>query len=148
MRWVGNKLEVEQFRNRHRTLHAVVHRFATEERAREHFLKIRWPNGPKCPKCKKPDVRKVQSKCRRNRHLYRCLLCKRQSRGIPAKQLERLLGISYRTALSLIRSFRVAGPKRKRAFEIYIGYNDPAEFQKAQEAVKEERRRIKAEAEK
>jgi transposase-like protein len=158
-------------RNRHPTLHAVVYKFATEERAREHVARIRWPNGTTCPKCQKPNVRRVRSKCRRNRHLYWCLLCKKQfsvtsgsrdlhnvrklsewlialylmestPRGVRPGQLQRLLGISYRTAVSLLARFRGRKERRKRLFDIYIGHNDPAEFKKAQEAIKKERRLI------
>ena len=28
-----------------------MNRFKTEEDCREHFFKIRWPNGFRCPKC-------------------------------------------------------------------------------------------------
>ena len=63
--------------------------------------------------------------------------------GVPPKQLERLLGINYRTAVSLIEWFRGKEERRKFLFDLYIGYNDPAEFQKAREAVKKERRLIK-----
>jgi transposase-like protein len=158
-------------RNRHPTLHAVVYKFATEEKTREHVARTLWPNGPTCPRCQKRDVRSVQSKCRRNRHLYWCLGCKKQfsvtsgkrdlhgirrmsewfialyliesnPRGMAPKQLERLLGVSYRTAVSLIGRFRGKEERRKRLFEIYIGYNDGKEFQAAQEAIKEELRQI------
>ncbi|MCU1339781.1 MAG: ISXo5 transposase [Bryobacterales bacterium] len=152
-------------RSRHFTLHAIVHKFATEERAREHWTRIHWPNGPTCPKCKKPDVRKVQSKYQCDWPLYRCLLCKKQfsatsgtffhgirrvsewliaiylmessPRGVPPKQLQRLLGLSYRTAVSLLEVFRGREDIRKRAFKIYIGYNGPAELKQLKEAQKE-----------
>ena len=52
------------------------------------------------------------------------------------------MGINYRTAVSLIGWFRGKEDRRKRLFDIYIGYNDPAEFHAAQKAVKEERRKI------
>ena len=35
-------------RNRHPTLHAVVYKFATEEKTREHVAQTLWPNGPTC----------------------------------------------------------------------------------------------------
>jgi transposase-like protein len=159
-------------RNRHPTLHAVAYKFATEEKTREHLARVRWPNGPMCPKCQKPKVRRVQSQCRRNRHIYWCLVCKKQfsvtsgsrdfhgirnlsewfialylmessPRGVPPKQMERLLGVNYRTAVSLIEWFRGKEDRRKFLFDFYIGYNDPAEFQAAQAAVKKERQLIK-----
>jgi transposase-like protein len=158
-------------RNRHPTLHAVVFKFRTEKLAREHVASILWPNGATCSKCQKTNVRRVKSKCRRNRHLYWCLGCKKQfsvtsgnedlrgirnlsewlialylmessPRGVPPKQLERLLGINYRTAVSLIEWFRGKEEQRKFLFELYIGYNNPAEFEAAREAVKKDRRLI------
>ena len=122
-------------RNRHPTLHSVVCKLRTEALTREHVARIRWPNGPTCPRCQKRNVRRVKSKCHRNRHLYWCLGCRKQfsvtsgsqdlhgihhlsewlialylnestPRGIPPKKLERLLGINYRTALKLIGWFR------------------------------------------
>jgi transposase-like protein len=161
-------------RNRHPTLHAVVCKFATEEKTREHVARTLWPDGPTCPKCEKRDVRRVQNRCRRNRHLYWCLRCKKQfsvtsgkrdlhgirhlsewfialylmessPRAIAPKQLERLLGVSYRTAVSLMGWFRGKEERRKKLFEIYIGYNDPAELEAAREAIKRERRQIQEE---
>ena len=154
-------------KNRHPTLHSVVCKFRTEALTREHVARVRWPHGPMCPGCQKSNVRRVKSKCRRNRHLYWCLGCKKQfsvtsgsqdlhgirnlsewlialyllessPRGIPPKQLERLLGINYRTAVKLIAWFREE-ERRKFLFNLYIGYNDPAEFFKAQEAIKKDR---------
>jgi transposase-like protein len=139
-------------RNRHPTLHAVVHKFATEEQTLEHLTRVRWPNGPECPKCKNPDVRKIHSKSNGNRPLYQCLPCKRQftvtsgrffksirhisewliavyliesnPKGISPKQLQRLLGLSYRTAAYLAGGLRRNEKTRKTLFETYIGYND------------------------
>jgi transposase-like protein len=155
-------------RNQHPTLHAVLFKFRTEALTREHVARIRWPKGPTCPGCQKPNVRKVKSKCRRNRHLYWCLACKKQfsvtsghrdlhgirnlsewfialyliestTRGIRAKQLERLLGINYRTAVKLITWFQDNEERRKLLFDLYVGQNDPAEFFKAREAIKRDR---------
>jgi transposase-like protein len=159
-------------KHRHPTLHSVVCTFSTEALTREHVARIRWPSGPTCLKCQKTDVRKVKSKCRRNRHLYWCLGCKKQfsvtsgdhvlrgirnlsewflalylvessPRGIPPKLLERLLGINYRTAVKLIGWFRGKEDRRKRLFESYIGYNDRAEYEAARQAIKKERALIK-----
>jgi hypothetical protein len=48
--------------------------------------------------------------------------------GIPPKQLERLLGVSCKTAVGLIKLFRGREVKRTELFKMYIGYNDPAEW--------------------
>jgi transposase-like protein len=139
-------------RNCYPTLHAVVHKFATEEQTLEHLTRVRWPNGPECPKCKNPEVRKIDSKSRGNRPLYRCLPCKKQfsvtsgrffkgirhvsewliavylvesnPKGISPKQLQRLLSLSYRTAAYLARGLSRNDKVRKTLFETYIGYND------------------------
>jgi transposase-like protein len=121
-----------------------------------------------CAKCQTTDVRRVKSKCRRNRHLYWCLLCKKQfsvtsgdhnlrgirhlsewfialylmessPRGVPPKQLERLLGINYRTAMKLIGWFRNKEKQRKFLFDLYIGDNDPAEYEATRQGIKKER---------
>jgi len=155
-------------KNQHPTLHAVVFKFRTEALTREHVARIRWPNGPACPGCQKPNVRSVKSKCRRNRHLYWCLACKKQfsvtsghgdlhgirnlsewfialyliestSRGIPAELLERFLGVNYRTAVKLITWFEGKEERRKFLFDLYIGPNDPAEYFKAREQIKKDR---------
>jgi transposase-like protein len=158
-------------RNRHPTLHAIVCKFATEERTLEHVARILWPTGPTCPRCQKREVRKVRTKRPRNRPPYWCLRCEKQftltsgnrdlqgihclsewfialylmestPSGVPPKQLERLLGINYRTAVSLIEWFRGKEERRKFLFDLYIGSNDPAEFHKEREAIKKERRLI------
>jgi transposase-like protein len=132
------------------TLHAVVHKFTTEAQTLEHLARVHWPTGPKCPKCKNADVRKIHSKSS-GRPLYRCPPCKKQftvtsglffkglrrasewliavylvetnPRGISPKQMERLLGLSYRRAAYLIRGFRDKEKTRKALFKLYIGYN-------------------------
>src|ERR1700687_2150981 len=150
------------------TLHAVVFKFRTEEVTRELVARVRWPLGIECAKCHKTDIRKVESKCRRNRNLYWCLGCKKQfsitstspdlrvirdlsewfialylmessPRGNPPKQLQRLLGINYRTAAKLIGWFRGKEDSRKRLFKSYIGHNDPTEYEASRKAIKNER---------
>ena len=41
------------------TLIQIAQRFSTEEAAREHFEKLRWPNGPVCPHCGNADQARV-----------------------------------------------------------------------------------------
>jgi transposase-like protein len=159
-------------KHRHPTLHSVVFKFRTEELTREHMARVRWPNGVECAKCQKTKVRKVKSTRGRNRHLYWCLGCKRQfsvtsgtkefhgirnfsewmialylmessPRGVPPILLERLLGINYRTAVKLIQWFQGKEDRRKQLFEICIGYNDPAEYEAARQAIKKERQLAK-----
>jgi len=142
----------------HPTLHAVVHKFATEEKTLEQVARVRWPDGPRCPICNNPDIRRVRSKSRGKRPLYRCLPCKKQfsitsgrffrgirhvsewliavylvestPRGIAPKLLERLLGVSYRTATSLVRGFRRNKATTKTLYQTYIGSASQAPPQK------------------
>ena len=143
-------------RGRHPTLPAIVHKFGTKEGCRAFLEQIRWPNGPLCLRCKKPEVRKIRSKGGRTGNLYRCPFCKYQfsvttntllgrthllsewliaiyltlaSRGkAPAKQLQRLLGVNYGTATKMIQSLRTWLSKNKHLLETYIGYNDLAKW--------------------
>jgi transposase-like protein len=168
----GNPIDADTpNRNRHPTLHSVVYKFATEERTLEYVARILWPNGPTCPRCHKREVRKVRTKRPRNRPPYWCLRCEKQftvtsgnrdlqgihrlsewfialylmestPSGIPAKQLERFLGINYRTALALTKRFRGREDRRTSLFDLYIGSNDPAEFETVRETIRKERRLI------
>ena len=137
-------------RSSHPTLHAVVHKFATEAQSLEHLRQTRWPEGPVCANCKTSTVRKINSKSSGDRTLYRCLSCKKQfsatssiflkgirhvsewliaaylvesnPAGITARQLQRLLGMSYLTAARLRRALRSKERMRKLLCELCIGY--------------------------
>ena len=142
-------------RSRYPTLHAMVHKFATEEQALEHLARVRWPNGPACPRCQSADIRKTQSKSSGIRPLYRCISCKKQfsatsrtflkkrrhvsewliatylvemnPRGVSPRQLQRLLGLSYRTATRLERRLRNEKGMRKTLFEFCVLDRDSEE---------------------
>jgi hypothetical protein len=47
-------------------------RFPTEDACRDHLYKIRWPEGPVCPKCGGKDFYKINT-----RNTYECK-CKHQ----------------------------------------------------------------------
>jgi len=106
--------------------------FSTDERARELLERLRWPNGPECPRCKEFAVRLEKSP-----KLLYCKLCDYQftvtagtvfndshlplikwltatyliceaRKGMSANQIKRQLGISYKTAWYLCHRIRHA----------------------------------------
>jgi transposase-like protein len=107
-------------------------RFTTEEDCREHFFKIRWPNGFKCPKCQHVEYTLIKG-----RNLYQCHQCGHQAsiaagtimhgshtglkewflaiflfthdkRGISAAQIARNVGISQDAAWLMLQKLRKA----------------------------------------
>jgi transposase-like protein len=110
----------------------------TEDQAREHIEKIRWPNGPVCPHCKGTVAVKLQGKSTRP-GLYKCKMkeCRKQftvmvgsifsdshiplriwvaafnlmcasKKGISAHQIHRMLGVTYKSAWFLCHRIRFA----------------------------------------
>jgi transposase-like protein len=111
---------------------AFMERFKTEEDCQEHFFKIRWPEGFKCPKCGYEKYAFIKE-----RNLYECLHCGHQAsvkagtimhkshtglrewflviylfthdkRGISALQTARTVGISYGAAWLILQKLRKA----------------------------------------
>jgi transposase-like protein len=109
--------------------------FSTDERARELLERLRWPNGPECPRCKESAVRLEKSP-----KLLYCKLCDYQftvtagtvfndshlplikwltatyliceaRKGMSANQVKRQLGISYKTSWYLCHRIRHAIPR-------------------------------------
>lgn len=126
--------------------------FKDEESCHEYLFKMRWPNGYECPRCFNKKYWK------NNRNDYQCSSCNYQmsitagtilqgttkplrlwfkamwwftvnKTGISAKELHRLLGISYPTAWSWLHKLRLATirPNREKLSgnvevdETYIG---------------------------
>jgi transposase-like protein len=112
-------------------------RFNDEDAAREHLESIRWPNGPECPHCggternsrlngasHRPgllfcgDCRKQfsvtvgtvfeRSKVPLSKWLYACHLMCASKKAVSSKQLERMLGITYKTAWFISHRLREA----------------------------------------
>jgi transposase-like protein len=65
------------------TLAQIQSRFSTEEKARDYFEKIRWPDGVVCPHCNNPAQEKiwpikVNPGKRIRAGLYHCAECDKQ----------------------------------------------------------------------
>jgi len=105
--------------------------FGTDEKCREALEKMRWPNGPECPRCKAkaaPIANRFQYDCDgchyqfsvtagtifHDSHLSLskwfitvALLCEAK-KGMSACQVQRTVGMSYKTAWYLCHRVRAA----------------------------------------
>jgi len=135
-------------------------RFHDADKAREHLESIRWPNGPICPHCGAFDrISKLNGKAHRP-GVYDCGHCRDQftvtvgtvferskvgldkwllaaalmassKKGISSKQVERMLGVTYKTAWFMTHRLREAmkspagilggGGKIVEVDETYVG---------------------------
>jgi transposase-like protein len=114
------------------TLVDVINLFDTDEKCRELLVRLRWPNGVECPRCKMPAVELETAKqlfyCKgcdyqftvttgtifNDSHLplqkwflATLLLCESR-KGHSANQMKRELGVSYKTAWYLCHRIRYA----------------------------------------
>jgi transposase-like protein len=119
------------------TLPDVIELFDTDEKCRELLERLRWPNGPECPRCKTPNVVRLETNikvlwCRECEYqfsvtagtifndshlplqkwfLATLLLCEAK-KGMSAHQLKRTIwGLhkgSYKTAWYLCHRIRAA----------------------------------------
>lgn len=111
-------------------------RFTDETAARQHLEAIRWPEGPFCPHCGSVNATRLEGKkhragliqcndCREQYTvtvgtlferskipLHKWLLCNHllcaSKKGISAKQIERMLGVTYKTAWFMCHRIREA----------------------------------------
>lgn len=119
-------------------LSEFLSRFGTEEHCRDYLAAQRWPEGFVCPKCGHKHG------CRLSNGLYQCTRCHRQTsvtagtvlhhshvslskwflafylvsqdkRGISAVQMSNQLGVTYKTAWSMLRRIRSAMGQRDAA---------------------------------
>lgn len=114
------------------TILDVINLFDADERCRELLVRLRWPNGLECPRCKMPAVELETAKqlfyCKgcdyqfsvtsgtvfNDSHLplqkwflATLLLCEAKN-GMSANQIKRTLGVSYKTAWYLCHRIRFA----------------------------------------
>jgi transposase-like protein len=114
------------------TLVDVINLFDTDEKCREILVRLRWPGGVECPRCKMPAVELATAKqlfyCKdcdyqftvtastifNDSHLplqkwflATLLLCEAR-KGMSANQIKRTLGVSYKTAWYLCHRIRAA----------------------------------------
>jgi transposase-like protein len=114
------------------TLVDVINLFDTDDKCRELLVRLRWPHGVECPRCKMPAVDLATAKqlfyCKEcdyqftvtastifnDSHLpltkwflATLLLCEAR-KGMSANQIKRTLGVSYKTAWYLCHRIRAA----------------------------------------
>jgi transposase-like protein len=111
-------------------------RFTNEDKAREHLEALRWPDGAECPHCGLINATKLTGTHHRP-GLYQCNSCREQftvtvgtvferskiglhkwllathllcasKKGMSAKQMERMLGVTYKTAWFMMHRIREA----------------------------------------
>ncbi|SRR6266481_2969707 len=105
--------------------------FSSDEKCRELLERLRWPNGPECPRCKTQELARLSEKltyCKEcdyqfsvtagtifhDSHLplikwfvTTLLLCEAR-KGMSANQIKRTVGLSYKTAWYLCHRIRKA----------------------------------------
>ncbi len=115
------------------TLPDVTELFSTDDKCRELLERLRWPNGPECPRCHGSKVARLVTADKllycaecdyqftvtagtvfhdshlplRKWFMVTLLLCEAR-KGISANQIKRTVGMSYKTAWYLCHRIRAA----------------------------------------
>ncbi|GAC1436667.1 MAG: IS1595 family transposase [Terriglobales bacterium] len=113
------------------TLPDITELFDTDDKCRELLERLRWPNGPECPRCKNQKLARLSPKLLwcgecdyqftvtagtifNDSHLplskwfmVTLLLCEAR-KGMSANQVKRTIGVSYKTAWYLCHRIRAA----------------------------------------
>lgn len=113
-------------------LPALIERFGSEDKCRAYLEELRWPDGVRCPRCDSAKVSRIKTRkqfdcegCRyqfsvtagtlfHDSHLplwkwfLAIYLIVESKKGISAKQLQRMLKVSYKTAWYLSHRIRDA----------------------------------------
>ena len=125
-------------------------RFGTERACEKVLVKIRWPDGFICPRCKSKDASYIKT-----RKVYQCSQCHYQvsitagtlfhstnlslvkwfwaiyftatdKGGISALRLAKLIGVSWPTARKMLRKIRIAMADRDSVYRLenFIEFDD------------------------
>jgi transposase-like protein len=115
------------------TLPKITELFSTDDKCREVLERLRWPNGPECPRCHTRKVVRLSTNIKllwcadseyqfsvtagtvfNDSHLplskwfIAVLLLVEARKGFSANQMKRTLGVSYKTAWYLCHRIRAA----------------------------------------
>ena len=110
----------------------LFEKFGSEENCRAYLEELRWPNGVECPRCESDSISRISTRnqldCNQCRYRFSATsgtlfhdshlplskwfmavyLMGESKKGISAKQMERMLAVSYKTAWYLAHRIRDA----------------------------------------